>query len=450
METVLGSIWWLIVSLGILVTFHEFGHFWVARRFGVRVERFSVGFGKALWQRRGADGTVYQIAAIPLGGYVKMLDERESDAPITEPERAFNRKPVGARMAIVAAGPLANLVLCVALLWLMFLVGKPEYQPLVGRAEGIAAEAGVRADDRILSVAGTASETWSHAILGLVVAATDRTAVDVVVADPSGDTRALQLPLQNLGADFDEARLLSEIGLIPKHRLLPPVIGEVLADSAAEAVGLQAGDRIISIDDRPVPSWDRISVQVAAAMAERDHVLLTIERDGALQTHEVRPRQATTEQGTLWLIGIAPEPRNADFDAVLRFGPIAAVGAALHETRRMTEVTLSMLWRMLIGRASLSNLSGPISIAQYANDSAQTGLAWFLGFLAMLSLSLAIINLLPIPILDGGHLLYYLIEWVKGGPLSERMLAVGQMVGLAMLAGLMGLAFYNDLFRVFG
>ncbi|HBK57278.1 MAG TPA: RIP metalloprotease RseP, partial [Xanthomonadales bacterium] len=153
---------------------------------------------------------------------------------------------------------------------------------------------------------------------------------------------------------------------------------------------------------------------------------------------------------TLWLIGIAPEPRNADFDAVLRFGPIAAVGAALHETRRMTEVTLSMLWRMLIGRASLSNLSGPISIAQYANDSAQTGLAWFLGFLAMLSLSLAIINLLPIPILDGGHLLYYLIEWVKGGPLSERMLAVGQMVGLAMLAGLMGLAFYNDLFRVFG
>jgi len=447
MEAFFGSIWWLIISLGILVTFHEFGHFWVARRFGVKVERFSVGFGKALWKREARDGTVYQIAAIPLGGYVKMLDERESSVPVAEPERAFNRQPLGARVAIVAAGPVFNLILCLGLLWLMFLIGKPEFLPLVGRSEGIAAEAGIREGDRIVSVAGKQSDTWTHATLSLALAATDRRPV---VADETGQSRTVTLPLQRLDSDFEEVRVLFEVGLIPKQRLLPAVIGTVMPDSAAAEAGLQAGDRLLAIDGKSVEWFDQVGPLVQNAMNRGSWLSLRIEREGQILDREIQPKQVVDDSGERWLLGVAPAPHRAAYDTVLRHGPIAAIGASITETGRLTSETLSMLWRMITGRASLQNLSGPISIAQYANVSAQLGVAWFLSFLALLSLSLAIVNMLPIPILDGGHLLYYFIEWVKGSPISERMLAAGQFVGLAMLAGLMGLAFYNDLLRLFG
>lgn len=450
MEAFFGSIWWLIISLGILVTFHEFGHFWVARHFGVKVERFSVGFGRALWSRRGRDGTVYQIAAIPLGGYVKMLDERESEGPVAEPERAFNRKPVGARIAIVAAGPIFNLILCLGLLWLMFVIGKPEFQPLVGRSTGLAAEAGIVPGDRLLSVDGKPIRTWTHASLSLALAATDRRPVEVEVADGSGATRRITLPLDRVGPGFDETRVLPELGLLPRQWLLPARIGEVQPDSAAAAAGLEPGDRILAIDGRPVEWFDEIGPKLQDAMTRGDTVELYVERGADRFELTVRPRRVATEAGERWLLGIAPARQRAEYDTVLRHGPLAAIGAALAETRRLTGETLAMLWRMVTGRASLQNLSGPISIAQYANVSAQLGVAWFLSFLALLSLSLAIINLLPIPILDGGHLLYYLIELVKGSPVSEKALAAGQYVGLVMLAGLMGLAFYNDLLRLFG
>jgi len=445
MSDFFGSVWWLIVSLGILVTFHEFGHFWVARRLGVKVLRFSVGFGRPLWRRLGKDGTEYQVAAIPLGGYVKFLDEREGEVAPAERPQAFNTKPVGSRFLIVLAGPAFNLVLCLGLLWLMFLVGKSDYQPLLGKAEGVAAEAGLSAGDRLLAVDGEPVSTWTHAAMALTAAALDREPTEVAVRRANGNELLLTLPLQQLGT-FEESRVLQAIGLVPKQWLLPAVVGGFGdGDSAARDAGLQPGDTILAIGGDPVRSWDEVAPLVQAHAEGGGTVAIEVRRGADRLAYRLQPRQAGDGR---WLLGIAPEARSAEFDAVLRFGPLDAAVASARETWRLTRATLGMLGRMVTGVASLKNISGPISIAQYANDSARIGLDWFLFFLAVLSLSLCILNLLPIPILDGGHLLYYLIEMIKGSPVSERALVAGQYVGLAMLAGLMGLAFYNDILRL--
>jgi regulator of sigma E protease len=447
MQEFFGSIWWLIVSLGVLVTFHEFGHFWVARRCGVRVLRFSVGFGRALWRRVGKDGTEYVIAALPLGGYVKMLDEREEDVPAAQRDQAFNRKPVGQRFAIVAAGPAFNLILCLVLLWGMFVIGKADFQPIVGRSQGIAAEAGLRADDRILEIDGASMDTWTHAALALTGAALDREAVDLKVRSGDGGTRAVRLPLDRLGDDIDETTVVRDIGIVPQQMILPANVGLVSPASPAAHAGLQAGDRIERIGGVEIGDWNQITSEIQA-QAGNGALAVTVLRGGERLQREITPERSGEGNQARWIIGIQPEARSATHDAVLRFGPIDAVGAAVHETWRLTEATFGMLWRMINGSASLQNLSGPISIAQYANASAQLGVAWFLFFLAVLSLSLCIMNLLPIPILDGGHLLYYLVEMVKGSPVSERAMIAGQYVGMALLAGLMGLAFYNDILRL--
>ena len=438
-----GSVWWLIVSLGILVTFHEFGHYWVARRCGVRVLRFSVGFGKPVWKRIGRDGTEYAIAWIPLGGYVKMLDEREVEVAPSERHESFNAKSVWQRIAIVAAGPIANLLLCIALLWLMFVVGKPDFQPDIGRAEGIAAEAGFQAGDRLLEVNGRATRTWSEAGIALATAVIDREPTAVRVRTADGDERVRMLPLDRPGLVLSEERPFTDLGLRPAW---PAVVGEVSPGSAAEAAGLRAGDRIVSLDGRPVHTYDQVSPLLQELAGPDRPLVLGIERDGRRQGLEVRPQRAERDGQPVWQLGVLAAP--LEQDALLRFGPLAAVPAALAETRQMTSDVLGMLWRMVSGQASLKNISGPITIARVANGSAELGPAWFFNFLAILSLSLCIMNLLPIPVLDGGHLLYYLIELVKGSPVGERGLVAGQYIGLALLAGLMGLAFYNDILRL--
>jgi len=447
MQTFFGSVWWLIVSLGILITFHEFGHFWVARRCGIRVLRFSVGFGTPLWRRIGRDGTEYQIAAIPLGGYVKMLDEREQDVAPEDRPFAFNNKPVWQRIAVVAAGPGFNLILCLALLWLMFVIGKPDYLPLVGRAEAIAASAGIVKGDRLLSVDAEPTPTWSDASMRLTEAALRGTAVTVQVQHASGQQQSLTLALDQLPSRANEARVLPEIGLTPLQFLLPAVVGAIQAGSAADGL-LKVGDRIERIGDHAIDGWDQVGSTVQAQAQADTPLLLQVRRDGGLIDLTIQPILDRSGEAPHWLLGIGAARVEAPYDTLQRYGVLAAATASAHETWRLSRSTFTMLGQMLTGKASLKNLSGPLSIAQYANASAKLGLAWFLNFLALLSLSLCIINLLPIPILDGGHLLYYLIESIKGSPVSERAMIAGQYIGLTLLVGLMGLAFYSDILRL--
>ena len=450
MSTFLASLWWLVVALGVLVTFHEFGHFWVARRFGVKVLRFSVGFGRPLWSRRGTDGTEYVIAAIPLGGYVKMLDEREGDVAPAELDRAFNRKPVLQRMAIVAAGPLANLLLAFAVLWAMLVIGRPDFAPVVGKVDGIAAEAGLRAGEHIVAVGERKTPTWSEAAMALTVAGLDRAPTSVQVRAPDGVEQVRTLALDRIPAGADEMRLLGAIGLVPRHFLVPAVVGEVREDGAAWGV-LAEGDRITAIDATPVDSFDDIAPLVTTLGKRGGPGMVEVERDGERLALELVPRQITGDNGqTRWVLGVSNAPVEAPArDALLRLGPVAAIPAAVRETGFQMRQLVEMIGRAFSGRVSVENtVSGPITIARAANDFASNGMAWFLNFLALLSISIALINLLPIPVLDGGHLLYYLIELVTGRPVGERVMAAGQYIGLALIAGLMGLAFYNDILRL--
>jgi len=436
-----GSVWWLLVSLGILVTFHEFGHYWVARRCGVRVLRFSVGFGKPLYTRIGKDGTEYVLAMLPLGGYVKMLDERETEVAPADRHLSFNAKSVYQRIAIVAAGPIANLLLCIALLWLMFVIGKPDYPPDLGPSEGIAAEAGFQPGDRLLAVGERETRSLTEAGIALANAAMDRRSTPVRVRTAAGDEVVRVLPLDRPGLVISEQQPFRDLGLSLAD---PPVVGAVQPGSAA-AGRLQPGDHILAIGDIAIASYAQVGEAVQVAARNGQTLELRIRRDGRTAMVQVDPRLAEVEGKPRWILGITgTAPRQ---DALLRFGPVQAIPEALSQTGQMASDVLAMLGRMVTGQASLQNISGPITIARVANGSASLGPAWFLNFLAVLSLSLCIMNLLPIPVLDGGHLLYYLIELAKGSPVGERVLIAGQYVGLVFLAGLMGLAFYNDLFR---
>ncbi|MFC0679014.1 RIP metalloprotease RseP [Lysobacter korlensis] len=444
MNEILGSIWWLIVSLGVLVTFHEFGHYWVARRCGVRVLRFSVGFGNPLWTHRGRDGVEYMVAAIPLGGYVKMLDEREAAVPADELPRAFNRQPVWRRIAIVAAGPVANLLLCVALLWLMFVIGRPDYAPVVGHVEGLAAQAGLDRGDSVLAIDGRETPTWTEVQMALIPLALDRRDVEVRIERAEGGEAVRQLPLSRLPETFDERRVLDAVGLTGRHELVPARVGRVLPDTPAAGV-LVEGDVVTAIDGTPVSAWNDIPGLVRRLGERGAPAMVEVDRHDERLALEISPMRV--EDGSEWVLGVgAAMPAPPVKDAVLRHGPVAAVPAALRETAHQAGELVAMIGRAFSGRVSVENtVAGPITIARAANAYASHGAAWFLSMLAMLSLSLGILNLLPIPILDGGHLLYYLIELVKGSPVSERVMAAGQYVGLALIAGLMGLAFYNDI-----
>lgn len=454
MGEILSSAFFFIVAIGVLVTFHEFGHFIVARRLGVRVLRFSVGFGKPLWSiRRGQDQTEFVIAALPLGGYVQMLDEREGPVPDHERHRAFNTQTLSRRSAIIAAGPVFNFLLAIAAYWLVFVIGIAGVKPLVGEVfDGtIAADGGFRKGDLIVSIDDRPVSTWGTAFLELLDKSLSRQAVRISVLDEDDRPRERQLDFGALGQDVDRAELLDNIGFTMYRPVVPPVIGTIEHGSAAEVAGMQPGDRVLTVDGRTVRAWEEW-VDFVRKNPDQD-LTIVVERDGRTLNFMLRPARVQTERGEIGRIGAAvhvPEEFLESMRATERYSPGAGFVAALNRTWDMTRLTVSILVNMVTGNVALSNLGGPVRIAQYAGSSADAGLVQFITFLALISISLGVLNLLPIPILDGGHLLYNFIELVKGSPLSEPAQMIGQKIGIALLVGIMLLAVYNDILHLSG
>jgi regulator of sigma E protease len=452
MNGVLISLAAFIVAIGVLVTVHEFGHFWVARRLGVKVLRFSVGFGKPLWKRTfGDDRTELVIAALPLGGYVKMLDEREGEVAAAELTRAFNRQPVKTRIAIVVAGPAFNFLFAILVYWAMFVTGVPGLKPLVGEVTpaSYAAEAGFQNGDEILAVAGKPTVTWEATVLALLGASLDgQDSVAVAVRAADGQERHLQVHFENPDVLLKKGGVLENLGLSPWQPLA--VIASLVADGAGERAGLLPGDQVIVADDVAVSSW-RQWVDIVRERPGRN-IAVQVLRDGAVVKLTVQPDSIIEKGREIGRIGayvqLPDDGQRATMRVVVRHGLLKAIPAALNKTWEMTTLTLRTLWKMVTGRASIENLSGPITIAQYAGQSAVIGLAAFLGFLGIVSVSLGVLNLLPVPVLDGGHLLFYLVELVTGHPVTEAVQLVGQKIGIVLLLGLMSLAFYNDIIRL--
>ncbi len=458
MSEFLGSAWWLIVALGVLVTFHELGHYWAARWCGVKVLRFSVGFGKPLWMRRDRHGTEWAIAAIPLGGYVRMLGEhdladRKTEVSADERSQSHDHKPVGQRMLISFAGPFANFVLCIALFWLMFVIGRPDYTPVVGQVAGVAAQGGLHRGDTLLAIGDRETPTWTEASMALAVSAIDRGLVPVRVRTADGVETTRQFDFSGVPKGEPLEKVFGRIGIVPRHQMQPAVVESVNPGSAGEGK-LRSGDRIVAIGGAPVEFWTDIAPLVARIGAAGGGEVQLI-RDGAPLTLTLAPKlqrqpNAPSNSEPSWLLGVKPaDTGKVAKDAVLRYGPLEAVSASLRETGFQAGQLFGMFKLAFTGKLAVKDtFSGPIGIGRAANAYAKNGLAWYISMLAMLSLSIGILNLLPIPVLDGGHLLYYLIELAKGRPLSDRAMAAGQYVGLFLLLGLMGLAFYNDLQRL--
>lgn len=442
-----------ILTLGVLITVHEFGHFWVARRLGVKVLRFSIGFGSPLWLRRSrVDDTEFAITAIPLGGYVRMLDEREGPVAAAELPRAFNRQPVGSRIAIVVAGPLFNLLFAVLAYSLLFMSGVSGVRPLLDAPlpDSIAAHAGFEAGDLITTVAGQPTPTLQAASMALLEQSLDQGRIPVQVQDENGQLRLRILDLRRHEALTADGDVLTQLGLTLWP--VPAIVGQVLEGKPGQRAGFLPGDRILSIDGQAIKDWQQLVAYVQARPGQT--LTVAIDRDGQPKTLQVIPEAVEDgAQGKVGKIGIGgqvPEDVAARLRVVVRYGPFKAILEGFAKTWDTSLFTLRMLWRMVTGKASLSHISGPITIAQFAGQAASVGLAAFLSFLALVSISLGVLNLLPVPILDGGHLLYYFIELVKGSPLSEVAQELGQRLGMALLVMLMGLALFNDLSRLLG
>jgi regulator of sigma E protease len=450
MGGVLWNIGAFIVALGLLVAVHEFGHFWVARRCGVKVERFSIGFGKAIWRRMGKDGTEYVLALIPLGGYVKMLDGRVDELKPGEEAQAFNHKSVWARMAIVAAGPMANFVFALFAFWLMFMIGVPSVKPIVGevRTDSIAAEAGLLPGMQIVEVGGEPTGDWESIVYALISHLGDDS-VQLKLTEPkSSYTSDKTLELKSWTFDPDKESPIVSLGIIPLGAKVLPVVADVVPGSASDTAGMRKGDKILALDGEPLTDWVAFVGKVQSSPEQP--LQLTIERDGSEQSITLTPHAKEVKGKAVGFVGLSPQvvPLPDEYRILLQYGPLDALWQGMHKTWSLITLTFDMIGKLIGGIVSLDNLSGPISIAKGAGNSADYGLVYFLGFLALISVNLGIINLFPLPVLDGGHLVYFLIEAVTGKPVSEKIQEVGFRIGAAILMLLMGIALFNDFARL--
>ncbi len=445
-----------IVALGVLVTIHEYGHFWVARKVGVKVLKFSIGFGKALWRRTGSDGTEYIIAAIPLGGYVKMLDEREGHVADEEKHLAFNNKPVISRIAIVAAGPLANFLLAIFVYWWMFVLGVPSLKPYLGDipAQSIAAEAGLNYGDEIINIDGNDVGNWQEVNLAIIRRMGETGEITLRVRHQQQSLiRNLKLQLHNWQIDPAQPDALKSLGIVPWSPSYPAVFGEVLADQAAARAGLKQGDRVLTINQAPVNKWADIVTIIAA---QPDTLLqLVIQRDTeqlALELLTGSRQVAGKKQGYLGVSRTELPKQQQIWLEKMRYrqqyGFFEAIGHGIDKTWEITLLSFRLIGKIFNGEVSPKNLSGPITIAQGAGAYASYGFVFFLGFLGMISVNLGIINLLPIPVLDGGHLMYYVIELVRGKPISESAQEIGFRIGMVLVLSLMVFSIVNDISRL--
>lgn len=452
MPSILYTVVAFVAALTILIAVHEYGHYWAARRLGIKVLRFSIGFGRPIvrWTDRRS-GTEFVVSAIPLGGYIRMADEREGPVAVEDLPHAFNRQPLPIRAAIVAAGPVFNLLLAIVLYWVVFLTGESGLRPVIGEvpAASLAAGAGFRSGDEILAIGENDVPTWGEAMGQLMEQVLDQGDVSVTVRTSSGENlvRLIKVPPE---ISQSPEKLQLQLGLVPWQPELEAIVERVEAGSAAERGGLQPGDRIVSVNDVAVTSWQQWVRHVRAHPGNALSVVVV--RGGDERHLTITPTREEGPGGQIGRIGAAvkvPEELESTLRVTYRLGFVPAFIAAVDKTYDYSVLTLKLIGRMLVGRAALENLSGPLSIAQYAGVSAKMGLAHFLKFLAAISVSLGVLNLLPIPVLDGGHLALYGVESVIGRPLSERALSAIQQVGIFILVCLMGLAFYLDLDRLF-
>ncbi|ARO87258.1 RIP metalloprotease RseP [Nitrosospira lacus] len=442
-----------VVALGLLIVFHEFGHYLVARWCGVKVLRFSIGFGQPLIKKRwGNDQTEWVVAVFPLGGYVKMLDEREGEVAPADLTRSFNRKPVAHRFAIVAAGPIANFLLAIMLYWLLFMLGVSGMKPVVGPVAPAtpAAFAAFEMGETIVNIGDEPVATWQDARWVLLSHAVERSpSVTVDVLAQSGEIISRRLDLSSMQPSDLDGDFLRKIGLSSYQPAIKPIIAKVTSDSAGNRAGLMPGDEIVAVNGTKTVLWEEVVQRIRASPGVP--LALEIQRGNTITDIEIIPDTVTENGEKIGRIGIGPQIDQDEFEKLLikvSYPAGAALVKAMNKTWEMSVFTLQMLWKMVAGEVSWKNVSGPITIADYAGKSAQMGLAAYLGFLALISISLGVLNLLPIPILDGGHLMYYVVEIVKGSPLSVRATEIGQQVGMALLFTLMAFAIYNDVTRL--
>jgi regulator of sigma E protease len=439
-------------TLAVLVAIHEFGHFWVARRCGVHVLRFSIGFGTSLFSWRDRQGTEYSIAAIPLGGYVKMLDEREGEVPASELHRTFNRKTPLQRIAVVSAGPLANLLLAVVAYWFLYMAGESGYVPIIDKVEpgSVAALAGLESGQEIVAVDGGETPTWQALSFRLLDRIGDTGPISFAVQYPdSGVIYESEASISRWLADEEQPDLYAGLGISLYSPEVPPVVGEVVAGGPAAQIGLQPGDRVLRVDGVTMTLWLDWVDYVRARPQQRLNI--EYQRGSEILQASMVPERVTDENGKeIGRVGVAAAIPEMPPELVRRFprGPVEALGASLSRTWELSMFTLKSIKKMLLGLISPKNLSGPITIAKVATASAKSGLESYVGFLALLSISLGVLNLLPIPVLDGGHLLFYTIELLAGRPVPEKIQALGYQAGLFMVLGIMMLALYNDFARL--